>query len=240
MIRQQDNERTLSMLHWGLVPHWAKDKKIGYKMINARAETVASKPSFREPFHSHRCIIPASGFFEWKKAEKAKLPYYIFRKDGAPMALAGLWDRWVNPGNPGEVLESCTIITTESNDLVAQLHNRMPAILEQADIDAWFSPHQHYERFARPAAAGSRGSSGSLPSFRVCEQARQMRGRSVLNGSTKGANSGPSSGTSGNGEGIWKTDWDSLPRLSRLVGRGDRKPSRRWQPGRPAKRPSGC
>ena len=72
VIRQQDNARTLARLHWGLVPHWAKDKKIGYKMINARAETVASKPSFREPFHSHRCIIPASGFFEWKKAEKAR------------------------------------------------------------------------------------------------------------------------------------------------------------------------
>ena len=145
------------MLHWGLVPHWAKDKKIGYKMINARAETLAAKPSFRHPFYSQRCIIPASGFYEWKKGEKAKQPYYIFRRDRVPMALAGLWEHWENPAKPGEVVESCAIITTESNDLVAQLHDRMPAILEREEIDAWFSPHQHSKdllALLRPAAEG--------------------------------------------------------------------------------------
>ena len=157
VIRQEGDERSLSMLHWGLIPHWAKDKKIGYKMMNARAETLAAKPSFRHPFYSQRCIIPASGFFEWKKTDKSKQPYYIFRKDGSPMALAGLWDRWENPEKPGEVVESCTIITTEANDLVAQLHNRMPAILEREEIDAWFSPHQHSKdllALLRPAVEG--------------------------------------------------------------------------------------
>jgi len=142
-------------MHWGLVPHWAKDAKIGHKMINARAETLAAKPSFREPFHHRRCIIPASGFYEWKKGAKAREPYYVSRKDGAPMALAGLWERWENPAQPGEVMESCTIITTEANELLAPLHSRMPAILERENIDAWFSHHQHTRdllALLRPAA----------------------------------------------------------------------------------------
>jgi len=133
----------LTMMHWGLVPHWAKDVKIGYRMINARAETLAAKPSFREPFQHRRCIVPASGFYEWKKGAGRRQPYYIQRRDGAPLALAGLWERWENPAQPGEVMESCTIVTTEANRLVAPLHNRMPAILEREEIDAWFSHHQH-------------------------------------------------------------------------------------------------
>ncbi len=142
VIREQDDERQLAMLRWGLVPHWSKDVKIGYKMINARAETVASKPAFRAALRARRCIIPASGFFEWLKKDKTKQPYYLFRKDGHPMALAGLWERWENPDKPGEIIESCTIITTESNSLVAKLHNRMPAILEPDSFAPWLDPQQ--------------------------------------------------------------------------------------------------
>ena len=157
MIRQQGAERSITLARWGLVPHWAREVQIGYKMINARAETVESRPSFRDAFRRQRCIIPASGFYEWKKAGKDRQPYYIFRKDGAPLALAGLWDRWENPEHPGEVVVSCTIITTEANGLVAQLHNRMPALLEPATFDAWFDPHQgekDLHGLLRPAAEG--------------------------------------------------------------------------------------
>jgi putative SOS response-associated peptidase YedK len=157
VIRQTGDERELSMVHWGLVPHWAKDAKIGYKMINARAETLAAKPPFRDPFQHRRCIIPASGFYEWKKGARGREPYYLFRRDGAPLALAGLWERWENPANPGEGMESCVIVTTTANRVVAPLHHRMPAILEREEIDAWFSHHQHTKdllALLRPAAEG--------------------------------------------------------------------------------------
>lgn len=157
VIRQSGDERELALLRWGLVPHWAKEAKIGYKMINARAETLASKPSFREPFHQRRCIIPASGFYEWQKDARGRQPYYLHRRDGDPLALAGLWERWEDPAKPGAVLESCTIITTGANALVAPLHNRMPAILERAEFAAWFSHHQHTRdllALLRPAAEG--------------------------------------------------------------------------------------
>ena len=158
VIRQQEGRRTLSFLRWGLVPHWAKDVKIGYKMINARAETLASKPSFRAAFRTRRCIIPARGFYEWKKAGKTKQPFYICRKEGAPMALAGLWERWENPEKPGEVVESCTIITTGANALLGQLHNRMPVILERGDFGLWLDPDRQSPKdllpLLRPAGDG--------------------------------------------------------------------------------------
>jgi len=157
VIRQVGDERELTLMRWGLVPHWAKDESIGHKMINARAETLAEKPSFREPFHQRRCIIPASGFYEWKKGETAREAFYLYRSDGAPLALAGLWEHWKNPAKPGELLETCTIVTTEANTTVAPLHTRMPVILEPDDFDAWFSHHQHSKdllALLRPAAQG--------------------------------------------------------------------------------------
>jgi len=144
VIRQTGDERLLTMMHWGLMPHWAEDVKIGDKVINARAETLAAKPAaFREPLHHRRCIIPASGFYEGKNVTGTRQPYFILRKDGAPLALAGLWERSENPAQPGEMLESGAIVTTSANALVAPLRHRMPAILEQQEIDAWFSHHQH-------------------------------------------------------------------------------------------------
>ena len=139
-IRQNAGEpaRKLLMMRWGLVPSWAKDPSIGYKTINARAETVTNTPSFREPFRSQRCLIPADGFYEWQRNGKAKQPYCFEVNDGQLFAFAGLWDRWTNP--QGEVIESCTILTTTPNSLLADIHDRMPAILRPDEYDLWLDP----------------------------------------------------------------------------------------------------
>ncbi|HEY5314906.1 MAG TPA: SOS response-associated peptidase [Pirellulales bacterium] len=126
--------RQLAMLAWGLVPSWADDPAVATRLFNARAETVATKPAFRESFRKRRCLIPADGFYEWQRQGKAKVPYHIRLQDGGPFALAGLWDRWRH----GELeIESCTVITTEANELVRPLHNRMPVILPTDAYDSW-------------------------------------------------------------------------------------------------------
>jgi putative SOS response-associated peptidase YedK len=126
--------------YWGLVPHWAKDPSIGSKMINARAETVADKPSFRNPLRRRRCVIPASGFYEWKLNDdgKTKTPMYITVDQGKPFAFAGLWDHWGD--DKGNELTSCTIITTTPNALMEQIHNRMPVILDEPAMRRWLDP----------------------------------------------------------------------------------------------------
>ncbi len=134
----ESDHRILKLMKWGLVPFWAKDEKIGYKMINARAEGIESKPSFRDPFKKRRCLVLADGFYEWKRVDaKTKVPYFIRLKSGEPFAFAGLWDRW---DNGVELLESFTIITTENNELMAPIHNRMPVILHEKDEAAWLDP----------------------------------------------------------------------------------------------------
>jgi len=139
-IRQDASKpvRTLSTMRWGLVPSWAKDTSMGYKTINARAETVATTASFREPFKSQRCLIPADGFYEWQRNGKAKQPYCFKVNDGEVFALAGLWDKWRNP--EGEVIESCTILTTTPNSLLSDIHDRMPVILSPENYDLWLDP----------------------------------------------------------------------------------------------------
>jgi putative SOS response-associated peptidase YedK len=130
-------QRDIAMLRWGLIPFWANDPKVGFKSINARAETVATAPAFRDAFKRHRCLVPANGFYEWKKlAGGSKQPYLIQMRDGAPFSFAGLWDRWSKGEAP---IESFTIITGEPNSLVADLHDRMPVILDPADYDAWLT-----------------------------------------------------------------------------------------------------
>jgi putative SOS response-associated peptidase YedK len=129
-------ERRLRLMRWGLVPHWAKDLSIGSRMINARAETITEKPAFRPAFRDRRCLIMADGFYEWQHKGHAKQPYYIIRKDRSPFAFAGLWERW-DPPEGGGAVESCTIITTQANELVAEFHERMPVILDQKDFDLW-------------------------------------------------------------------------------------------------------
>jgi len=133
----ENGQRELVPLRWGLIPPWSKDIKIGSRMINARAETIAEKPSFRSPFKRRRCLILADGFYEWKKTGKAKQPYHIGLTSGEPFALAGLWETWKSEGQPR--IESCTIITTEPNELMAELHDRMPVILSSNDYEPWLS-----------------------------------------------------------------------------------------------------
>jgi putative SOS response-associated peptidase YedK len=132
-----DGRRELALLKWGLVPFWADDPTIGSKMINARAETVADKPSFRDAFKKRRALVPASGFYEWKKTDSSKQPYYITTKGNRPFSLAGLWETW-NKGS--ETLETFTILTTDPNPLVAELHNRMPVIIPQEGYKLWLAP----------------------------------------------------------------------------------------------------
>ena len=136
----ENGVRRLEMLRWGLVPSWAKDPEIGARMINARSETAPEKPSFRGAFRRRRCLIPADGFYEWRREEGGKQPFYIRTNDGRPFAFAGLWESW----NDGEI-RSCTILTTSANDLVGPVHERMPVILPAADRDAWLDPEAERE-----------------------------------------------------------------------------------------------
>ncbi len=142
-LSPEDGKRDLAELKWGLVPFWADDPAIGSRMINARAETAAEKPSFRNAFKKRRLLIPVSGFFEWKKEDGNKQPYYIYRKDENPFSLAGLWEIWDKGSAP---LESFTILTTEPNSLLSDIHNRMPVIVHQKDYSAWLDPNSEPSR----------------------------------------------------------------------------------------------
>ena len=135
----EDGRRILSPLHWGLVPHWSRERKIAFHTFNARAETVAEKPAFRESFRYRRCLIPADGFFEWQTSGRTKQPYFIRHRDGQPLAFAGLWDGWQDP-QTGERLLSCSILVTDANALMRTLHPRMPVILSAADQAIWLDP----------------------------------------------------------------------------------------------------
>lgn len=139
----QDSDRELKLLYWGLIPSWAKEPKIGAKLINARAETVEEKPSFRSAFKKRRCLILADGFYEWQQQNGKKQPYYFRVEDGKPFAFAGLWEHWESP--EGEEINSCTIITTEANDILRPIHDRMPVILDPKDYDQWLDTKQKPE-----------------------------------------------------------------------------------------------
>jgi len=143
--------RVLTRQRWGLVPSWADDPAIGNRMINARAETVATKPAFRKAFSTRRCLVVADGFYEWQKTPEGKQPYFMARPDNAPFAFAGLWECW----GP-ERMETCTIITTSANESMRPLHDRMPVILSPTDYATWLNPHTHdrqqLESLLRPAA----------------------------------------------------------------------------------------
>jgi putative SOS response-associated peptidase YedK len=133
----ESGERRLEPLRWGLIPFWAKDAKIAYSTVNAMSETVASKPAFREAFKSRRCLVPANGFYEWKKLdEKSKQPFCIGMADGSLFAFAGLWERWKDPAS-GETIRSFTIITCPPNELCTTIHNRMPVILGPDGYAKW-------------------------------------------------------------------------------------------------------
>jgi putative SOS response-associated peptidase YedK len=146
VVRPPEDRRLLTTLRWGLIPSWAEDPKVGYKMINARAESVFTSPAFRTSIRKKRCLIPADGFYEWRQpphppegGRTRKQPYLIHRLDGQPLALAGIWSTWKEPES-GEWLRSCAIVTTTPNQLMARLHDRMPVILPESAWDLWLDP----------------------------------------------------------------------------------------------------
>jgi putative SOS response-associated peptidase YedK len=144
--------RQMAGCRWGLIPYWAKDPKIGNNLINAKAETIAEKPSFKQAFSKRRCLIPADGFYEWQKRGKGpSQPVYIRRRDGSLFAFAGLWETWKAP--EGDLIETCTIITVEPNELISKIHHRMAAILSPDDEAAWIDPKSKsddLQRMLRP------------------------------------------------------------------------------------------
>jgi putative SOS response-associated peptidase YedK len=137
-VLSEGRERRLELLRWGLIPPWADDPQIGSRMINARAETAPEKPSFRRAFRERRCLIPADGFYEWKRTNGTKQPYYVRMQEGRPFAFAGLWESWKDGSGPE--IRSCTILTTKPNALAGEIHDRMPVILPTGSYDVWLDP----------------------------------------------------------------------------------------------------
>ena len=152
MIRlSPEGKRVLHLLRWGLIPHWAKDPSIGVKLNNARGESVAEKPSFKQAFMRRRCLIPADGFYEWKTEGKTKQPYYFSLKSGEPMAMAGLWESWKAPD--GSLLRTACIITTRANALMEPIHERMPVIINPDDWKDWLAaPSEDVEGLLSPCS----------------------------------------------------------------------------------------
>jgi len=149
--------RALGTFRWGLVPSWARDPSVGNRMINARAEGISKKPAYRNALARRRCLVPADAFYEWKKRPAGgKLPYAVRRRDRQPMALAGIWEVWRDRDRPDEPpLRSCAIVTTEANELMAPIHDRMPVVLERAEWERWLDPAtdlSEVEALLRPAA----------------------------------------------------------------------------------------
>jgi putative SOS response-associated peptidase YedK len=135
---ESSRDRSAAFLRWGLIPRWAKEPKIGYRMINARAESVAEKPAFRAAFRHRRCLIPADGFYEWRRDGRTRQPFHLTRQDGGLFAFAGLWEQWRDPD--AGIIESFSIVTTRANDLLAPIHNRMPVILPPDAYPIWIDP----------------------------------------------------------------------------------------------------
>ncbi|MEM1173568.1 MAG: SOS response-associated peptidase [Pseudomonadota bacterium] len=137
-VRSTDDGRELAMLKWGLIPFWAKEASIGNRMINARAETVAEKPAYRNAYKHRRCLVLADGFYEWHREGDTKIPYFISLASGEPFAFGGLWERWKNKQD-GEVVDSTTLITTDANEYLSRVHHRMPLILTPETADRWLA-----------------------------------------------------------------------------------------------------
>jgi len=144
IVLHENEQNMLTLMRWGLIPSWAKDPSIGYKTINARSETVAQKPSFRDAFRNRRCIVVANGYYEWIKEGKKKRPMYIHATSGEFLAFAGLWERWRSPQN--KVWETCTILTTDANEKMHDIHHRMPVLLPPQERHTWMSGDTHPEQ----------------------------------------------------------------------------------------------
>jgi len=157
---ESGSERDALMMRWGLIPFWAKDQSIGNRLINARSETVAEKPSFRNAFKKRRCLIVADGFYEWQKLEDGKQPHLIQMPDAEPFAIAGLWESWrdKSQGDDAKEVTSCTLLTTSANQEMQALHDRMPVILDPADWATWLSPESSVaqrQALLKPLSDGS-------------------------------------------------------------------------------------
>lgn len=162
--------RHLSQMRWGLIPSWTNDPSVGYKMINARSESAATMPAFREPLRLRRCLIPADGFYEWKRLGKEKLPFCFTLADGSVFALAGIWDRWKNP--QGRRIESCSILTTTPNELVRDLHDRMPVILARDAYELWLDPG--FQKVAELQPLLKPYSAEAMRRYRVSQRVNQL------------------------------------------------------------------
>ena len=153
VVTSTEGERRLRAMRWGFVPHWYKTPTDGPLLINARADTIASKPAFRAAARERRCIVPASGFYEWREEAGKKLPFYITRADGQPMALASIWQDWETGGQPR--LTACALVTTDANETMQTIHHRMPVILEPPDWPLWLGEAGHgAATLMRPASEG--------------------------------------------------------------------------------------
>lgn len=139
IVSDEGARRVVTSQRWGLIPPWADSPKVGAQLINARSETVAEKPSFRAAFKRQRCLVPVDGFYEWQKVGKARVPHAIARRDGKPLALAGLWSSWRDPAT-GEDMRTFTIVTTQANATMRPIHDRMPVILSEDAWDTWLDP----------------------------------------------------------------------------------------------------
>lgn len=172
--REDDGKSHWRTARWGLIPGWAKDDSIGAKMINARSETVADKPAFRTAFARRRCLIPADGFYEWKTEEGGKQPYRITLDDGRPFAFAGLWEAWHDPRHKTR-LESCSIITTAAAPAIAEIHHRMPVILEGAAFEAWLHPEARRDSLLALLAPYA----GALRAYKVSKSVNKVANDSL-------------------------------------------------------------
>ncbi|PLZ80111.1 hypothetical protein CBP16_14240 [Fischerella thermalis WC217] len=148
LYNSEGNKREIQRLRWGLIPSWAKDQSMGARLINARAETVAEKPAFRRAFKRQRCLVVADGFYEWQQQDGKKQPYYFRLSNGKPFSFAGLWEEWQSPEQ--ERIKSCTILTTQANELLQMVHDRMPVILQQESYDLWLDPPVHDVELLQP------------------------------------------------------------------------------------------
>lgn len=152
VIRLDEGDRTIKLARWGLIPFWAKDPKISYKLINARSESISEKPAFRQAFKKRRCLVIADGFYEWVHEGSTKKPHYIYLKNEMPFAFAGLYEHWMDESSQ-QLIESCTILTTSANELVQRLHHRMPVILPKQAYTPWLDPQTettHLEKWLVP------------------------------------------------------------------------------------------
>ncbi|MEE8602765.1 SOS response-associated peptidase [Euzebya tangerina] len=167
-----EGHRVLTSFRWGLVPFWAKDAKIGARMINARSETIEEKSAFAQSFERRRCLLPADGFYEWQKASGKKLPWFVRRTDGRPMVFAGIWASWRPKDEPDtDRLLTCAILTTDANQVLAPIHDRMPVVIEEADFDLWLDPQADeadLKRLLRPSP------DAAVERFRVSTRANSV------------------------------------------------------------------